>query len=208
VIRLDVKQGTEEWHQARLGIPTASQFHRIITPKGAPSSQAIGYVHELIAEKLLGRPVDIGATPAMERGTFLEPEAVAYYEMLAGVDTQPGGFCLSDDRRVGCSPDRLIGDDAGIEIKCPSPATHVGYLLGHEADKYRCQVQGCMFVTGRDRWIWLSYCPGLPPAIVEHRRDAAFHEQLAIQLSRFLHQLDECGSRLEIVNINNSEIRL
>jgi hypothetical protein len=34
-------QGTEEWRKLRAGIPTASEFHKIITPKtGQLSKQA------------------------------------------------------------------------------------------------------------------------------------------------------------------------
>jgi hypothetical protein len=34
MIILDLEQGTPEWLQARLGIPTASNFGNIITPTG------------------------------------------------------------------------------------------------------------------------------------------------------------------------------
>ena len=59
MIRLDVEQGYAEWVAARLGIPTASCFDKIITPKTMkPSASADKYAWELIAERVLGRPVD------------------------------------------------------------------------------------------------------------------------------------------------------
>ena len=40
MIHLAYPQGTPAWHEARLGIPTSSNFHRIITPKTRkPSAQ-------------------------------------------------------------------------------------------------------------------------------------------------------------------------
>ena len=36
----EVEQGSRRWYEIRAGRPTASNFHRIITPKGEPSRQA------------------------------------------------------------------------------------------------------------------------------------------------------------------------
>ena len=56
MIVLDCQQGSEEWYRARLGIPTASNFSAIITPKGKPtaSETRTRYLHKLLAEWALG----------------------------------------------------------------------------------------------------------------------------------------------------------
>ena len=73
MIILPVTQGSEQWKEARLGIPTASRFGSIITPKTMkPSSQADGYIAELVAEWILGQPLDGVQTEWMERGSVLE----------------------------------------------------------------------------------------------------------------------------------------
>lgn len=197
MIVLDCPQGSDEWVQARLAIPTASQFHRIITPKtGKLSSQAEGYVHELLAEELLGHALDEGASDFMTRGTQLEKSAVEFYEFQRDLSTERVGFILRDDRLTGCSPDRLVGEDGGLEIKCPSAKVHVAYMLGQDADAYRCQVQGALWITGRAWWDWLSYNPELAPVLIRFERDEEFIARLAGVVDQFIAYLDECRLKL------------
>ena len=181
MITLNMKQGTDEWKRARLGIPTASQFHRIITAKTLkPSASAQGYLHQLLAEWMLGEPLDEGAeTPWMVRGTALEDEAVRWYELQRDATTTEVGLCLLDDRSAGCSPDRLVGADGGLEIKCPSAAVHVGYLLGDPSKDHYAQVQGALWITGRQWWDVLSYNPSMPQALIRVERDEEFIAALA-----------------------------
>lgn len=197
MIRLDCAQGSDEWLQARLAIPTASQYHRIITPKtGKLSSQAEGYAYELLAEELLGHPIDESSSDFMTRGSALEKGAIDFYEFQNDVNTERVGFIMRDDRLTGCSPDRLVGEDGGIEIKCPSAKVHVGYMLGQDADAYRCQVQGALWITGRAWWDWLSYNPELAPVLIRFDRDEAFIAKLAATVDQFIGYLDECRLKL------------
>ena len=143
MIRLDCPQGSVEWIEARLGIPTASQFDKIIAPKTMKFSEsAAKYAWALIAEQILRAPVDGASSAFMQRGETLERRAVSYYELNRDVETEPVGVILRDDRRVGCSPDRLVGDDGLLEIKVPNVANHIGYLLDADGIGYRAQVQG------------------------------------------------------------------
>jgi len=89
---------------------------------------------------------------------------------------------------VGCSPDGLIDKEqdgliGGLEIKCPLQGTHVEYLrAGKVPSKYMLQVQGCMFVTGRGYWDFMSYHPKMKPLIVRTYRDDNLINELAINL--------------------------
>ena len=197
MIRHDCVQGSPAWHALRLGLPTASAFGRIVTPTGKPSASAEGYLHELLAERLLGYPISAESTDFMERGKALEEQAVAYFEMETGLDTEAVGFCTTDDGRAGCSPDRLVGSDAGLEVKCPAPATHVGYMLdGGIADRYRPQVQGSLWVTGLQRWHTLSFHPDLPPALAVMERDDDYITALSKAVTEFCSRLEEAHARL------------
>ena len=189
-------QGSPEWHAARLGIPTASNFGKIVTPACAASKSAEGYMHQLVAERLIGHPCGEIDTPWMQRGQITEAEAVAYYELQRGVDTQAVGFVTTDDGSAGCSPDRLIRDDGGLEIKCPSAAVHVGYLLEREPRKYWPQIQGALWITGRRWWDFLSYCPELPPALIRFERNEQFIASLASAVETFNEHLDAAHRRL------------
>jgi len=195
--RLDVAYGSEEWLRARLGMPTASNFDRILTAKTLKfSAQSVGYMHNLLAEWALGIPLQNGGTDFMERGVALEDEAVRLYEMERDVDTQPGGFCLTDDGRTGCSPDRLVGDDGGLEIKSPAPHTHIRYLLGSPVDDYLLQVQGSLWITGRQWWDVMSYHPDLPAKYVRVLPDLDVHAALDVALEDFLSRFEAAKVQL------------
>src|SRR5512142_2020977 len=72
----DVAQRSPEWHALRLGKPTASEFHKIITPKtGKLSSQARKFACRLIAERLLSEPLDLlDGIAAIEHGRAMESD--------------------------------------------------------------------------------------------------------------------------------------
>ena len=75
MIELPCKQGSVEWHEARLGIPTASEFRRIVTPRGnRSSSRVMPTGGSCLAEWALGEPVGgFTGTEDTERGQVLEP---------------------------------------------------------------------------------------------------------------------------------------
>lgn len=194
---LAVDARSDEWHRARLGLPTASQLHRIVTPgKLALSESSFGYLCELVAERILGRDVTNEQTVFMERGSGLEDEAVSYYELQSGEESRPGGFCTTDDGLVGCSPDRLVGDEGGLEIKCPNAANHVGHLLEGLGKKYRIQVQGSLWVTRLKWWDVLSYNPELPPALERCWPDPEVFEALDRVMPEFLGRLEDAVAKL------------
>ncbi|MCJ2530718.1 MAG: YqaJ viral recombinase family protein [Candidatus Thermoplasmatota archaeon] len=196
MIILPVTQGSEQWKEARLGIPTASRFGSILTPKTMrPSSQADGYIAELVAEWILGQPLDGYQTEWMERGSVLEQSAVKYYEVQRDVDTEVAGFCLRDDRRVGCSPDRLVGKEGGLEIKAPSAKKHMAYLLGSETLEHRAQVQGNLWICKCKWWDVMSYNPEIPALIIRYERDEEFIAKLSEAMELFLGRLAEARAR-------------
>ena len=196
--RIDCEQGTQEWLDARLGIPTASQFHRILTPKTRkPSSQAAGYRAELVAEWLLGESLDMVNTQYMERGSELEGNAVRQFEWDHDCEVDRVGFCLTDDGRAGCSPDGLVGKYDGAEIKCFAPAKHIAALLADGPDNdHICQIQGCMFVTGRMSWTRMYFHPSFPPVYHALERDDEFCIHLSVEIDCFLDRLDEDKKKL------------
>lgn len=171
------EQGSPEWHQVRNGVITASNFGKIVTAKTMKlSAQADEVENRIVAQILTGDDEnDFEGNKHTERGKEYEPEAVALYEMLRGVETTTIGFITSDDGAFGCSPDRLVGEDGGLEIKCPAQHTHIRSLLaGSIADDHKPQVQGCLYITGRKWWDCMSYHPKLPPSIIRVERDEAY----------------------------------
>lgn len=188
MIELDVVQGTDAWHKARTGIPTASHFAKLITPKTLKlSAEADKYENRLVAERLTGNPSeDFKGDYWIERGKELEADAVAFLETL-GLEVRHCGFLLNDKRTFGASPDGIIiGQDRGLELKCPKQETHVGYLLNPLGayEDYKAQVQGGLFVSGFSSWEVVSYHPDLPPARYIAEPDTDYQFALAAALEQ------------------------
>ncbi len=200
----DVKQGSDEWHALRLGIPTGSQFSRIVTPTGKLSESRHKLMSELLAERYIGQEKESFTSAAMERGHGMEAEAVAHYEAKRRIDSVKVGFVTNAARTVGVSPDRFLGDSELLEVKCPNPENHMSYLLASidsvkrksVAQEYKPQVQGQLWLTGRQKCVTLSYCPGFPPAILEAERDEKYIELLATEVSLFSADLERMWADL------------
>lgn len=190
-------QGTDEWLALRLGIPTASEFHRIVTAaRGSLSKSAVTYAHALVAETLLGRPLakPPGTPWAMARGKELEPFARADYAAANKVEIQQVGFVTTDDGRLGASPDGLIvGASGGVEIKCVLDENHVGIWAegGPPGDDYKQQVQGSIAVCELDWWDLYAWHPNLPPITIRTYRDQAYITKMQVALVGFLDIRDE-----------------
>jgi hypothetical protein len=188
-IYADVEQGSDAWLHLRLGIPTASNFHKIVTPKKCELSKgATDYALRLIAERLLNATSESSIqNPWIERGKDLEPMAVQQYEFTHDVQTVPVGFITTDDGMIGCSPDRLVASDfkVALEIKCPSPHVHLGYLLNGTDDDYKPQVQGQILVAELDRAELYSFHERMPPALIQNFRDADYLTKLDAALKLF-----------------------
>lgn len=204
-IYADVVQGSEAWHRLRLGIPTASNFQKIVTKKKAGlSKQATDYALRLVAERLLNMTAaeTFDQLPWLERGREYEPMAVKQYEFQHDARTIAVGFITTDDGSMGCSPDRLVLGDKrhALEIKCPSQHVHLGYALRAFADKaalarfpalkaaeddYRPQVQGQILVAELERVDLYSYHPQCPPALIRTERDDKYIAKLSAALREF-----------------------
>lgn len=184
----EFEQYTPDWWAIRRGVPTASDFHNILTAaKGEPSKSQMPYICKLIADRLSWNygEVEEHVSAAMQKGSDTEPEARKWYELERDLDVKQVGFCISDCGRFGCSPDGLIGEDGGLELKCPQPHTHVQWLIDKElpAD-HKQQVHGQLIVTGRKWWDFMSYAAGLPPLLVRIVPDE-YTEKLRAALDPF-----------------------
>lgn len=192
----DCAQGTTAWAALRCGIPTASRFDRIMTPGKKPSASAAAYMNELIAERIMQHPEESFISEWMARGNEFESKAVDFYHFTKDYQTETVGFITNDAGTVGASPDRIIvGQNGLVEIKCPSPAVHVGYLLGNagaSVDKeYRIQVQGQLWLAERDFTDIISYHPEMPEALFRVERDEEFIKELSAHVLSFSRQLEE-----------------
>lgn len=168
---LEVEQRSDLWKMLKIGRFTASEFHKLMTDprsktdkeSGNLSESAKTYVMDKVAEGLTGVSNEID-TFATRWGIENEPIAKELYSEVFGVKVREVGFCRYDEY-VGCSPDGLVGSDGGLEIKCPyNSSKHIEYLLLNDVEsfkkkctEYYWQIQGCLMVTGREWWDFVSF---------------------------------------------------
>lgn len=197
-------QYTPAWWEARRGIVTASAADRILTPTGKVSAQQDGYIAELIADIVDLSPNAFSergriGTAAMEAGRQAEPKARNWYSMVRNVNVQQVGFVLSDCGRFGGSPDGLVGEEGGLELKCPLLKTQAGYLMDGEVlpNDYKPQVHFHLIVTNRPWWDFMSYAEGLPPLLIRVTPDD-YTVKLAEALADFLRKYDAALAKLGV----------
>lgn len=205
IIIRDIIQGSAEWLRMRAGVLTASNANRLLTPsKLQLSQQRDGLVDQLVAERLLGEPIDdFQGTFWTERGQQLEGEAGDYFALQTGLDPSPVGFVFRDEtRRCGCSPDWMVLDGdtpvCGVEVKCPKASTHIGYLRAGEALKYDPQVQFSIWVTGLQCWWFMSYYPGLPPVLRKIEPDAKWQVALTEHVPALIREVGDVMSEISL----------
>ena len=161
----DIEQGSQEWHNLRLGVVTASRVKDVMT-KGrgnSVSKTAESYMYELLAELMTGSAKPFFENDAMRWGTETEPQARAMYEIRNNVDVQQVAFIKSGEcSNLGVSPDGLICDDGLIEIKCPTTITQ---LKRSQSEKpysdYYDQIQCQLWVSNRKWCDFVSFDPRL-----------------------------------------------
>ena len=191
-------QNSPEWYLLRSQRVTSSCFNKVIS-KGrgsAPSLTRLTYLEKLAAERITGKVEDGYQSKFMQRGHEVEGQARSVFRLETGYPVREIAFVtLGDD--IGASTDGLIGDDGVLEIKCPKDTTHINYLRYRKKllRDYNTQVQGEMWVTGRDMGCLLSYHPNFPAGqdliILDVKRDEDFIEKLQIQVEDFISDLND-----------------
>lgn len=191
-----IEQGSQEWLELRLGKVTASKFSDVMTNGrgGKPSATAKSYMIKLVAEILRGEPMPFFENEAMRWGTETEPQARAMYELKNNVDVKEVAFVELNDF-VGVSPDGLVGHDGLLEIKCPTTETQIKRFLDNTGlpKEYDAQVQGQLWVTGRDWCDFVSFDPRIDveASYIQTRvyRDEEYIAKLEEKVTAFVEEM-------------------
>jgi hypothetical protein len=200
VKQLGLRQNSPEWHAARMRMPTASNFDKIIQPGGARSASWTRYIYEIIFQRVYKVYAASFESPKMTRGKNLEEDALAKCCTLLGCGAVPGGFIVRDDEKAGCSPDGIVAGlgtaREAIEIKCPDPWRHMMYSVEGPLKDYKAQLQGIMLI-GEFEHIWFfSYYPAMPCVAHKIERDEDYIKVLAKLLDQFVIELDAKEKKL------------
>lgn len=188
----ELPHNSTEWFAARLGRATTSRFGEIITPKKRElSASHLPYALCLIHEMKTGEPTEkFEQSYWMERGSLLEAEAGKLYEFETDTNLMRGGFITNDAETLGASPDRRVGNDGFVEIKCPAPWNHLEHLRSKVINpNHMPQVQGQLLIGEREWVDWFSYHPEYQPSRIRTYRDEAFIADLKLRLDEFQEKL-------------------
>ena len=163
------EQGSAEWLAERAGKWTGSKFADLMKADkrtGKPLKCRADAIWNVVVERMTGLPTEGPGGYALQWGTDVEGFAREAFELETGKVVQEVGF-IEHPRFpfAGASPDGLIGDDEGLELKCPkSSSVHLERFLAGVPPEYWPQIQGCLWVTGRKLWHFGSFDPRMPPS--------------------------------------------
>ena len=196
---LHMPQGSVEWHQARLGVITASEADALVSPTGkVRTGEGVKtYLYRKLAEKAVGYCPEMLETYAVDQGKLLETIALPWFEFETGKKVRRVGFVTTDDGTCGCSPDGLLEDGSGVEVKAPQPPNHIKYLLeGVVPDQYVVQCQFSLWVTQAPYWTLVSYSMRLPALVVRVERDEKIQAAITEAVSQFSTTLTACMAKI------------
>lgn len=161
------EQGSEKWIQARLGVISASRASDLIAKdrsgKG-PGKSRRTYLRQLVAEVATGGQKDQGSFKQTEHGHAHEATAREMFAFHVGAPVHQVPFIYGDiSMRYGCSPDGIVDEQSGVEIKNPyDTAIFLDFLLdGEIKPEYIEQIQFSMFCTGLPYWHMAMHAPAM-----------------------------------------------
>lgn len=210
---LRIPQGSHEWFMARCGRVTASDVDKVMAflkrgeKKGGDTEARAGYKATIVGEILTGEPnMDGYVTSFMSDGVENEPYARAAYEVSQDVSVDTVGFIIHPNiDRSGASPDGLVGNNGGVEVKCPKTKNHIAYMLAGELpEEYEPQVMFNIACAGREWWDFVSFDARLP---LRHQlfikrvyRNEHRIKEIEEGVMRFLDEVDATIAKLDRIN--------
>lgn len=205
-IHRDIQQKSWDWFRLRAGKVTGSELKNLITDKlqirkwttDMPNS----YLHRKVAEKWRGEALQsFGGNQQTDQGVIYEEQARNFFASLLDSDIETVGGIESDDQRLWCSPDGLIGESVGLEIKCPNADTQVGWLLaGGVPEEHVLQVQFSLWVSEFKLWRFMAYCKDFPHLDVAVEPDGALIVIFEDAVQAFNEKMDAAFTRLVELN--------
>lgn len=205
--RDDLVQGSEEWHQARCGLLTASEMRLIITPtlKAASNDKERAHLYELLAQRITRYVEPTYISDAMLRGIDDENDALKAYGK-AYEKVTPVGFVTNDKWgfTIGYSPDGLIGDEGQVECKSRNQKYQIQTLCDYVSEDkidpdFMIQVQTGLLVTERKWCDLVSYCGGLHMATVRVFPDETIMEAIVSAATAFEERLSKKQAQYNLV---------
>lgn len=203
------------WQKARVGRITGSKVDALLAPPTTRASTRGGvscpagtealakaqYRNELVVERIYGRAVDHPTNQYMKDGTDREPSARMLYEAENLVAVEQVSFCLHHEWDwAGCSPDGLVGDDGGLELKCPSESVHDSYAANTDllVQQYKGQcLMGLVCLKDREWWDLQSFNPYAPREIMLVKAPRFHRSDWAETIAEIEDKMQEMNAQVE-----------
>lgn len=161
--------------QLKKAFITPSQFSKIMAPRGI-GKVAMDYADEVVLQMFGVYKPRVTSAP-MSWGIELEPEALQRYsvETLQTLTKVEVSIIHPEVPYVKGKPDAIVHEEQGVvEVKCPyNPTGHLGIIRDYQPEitkmpkgylsDYWWQVQGYLWITGRDWCDFVSYDPRFEP---------------------------------------------
>ncbi len=188
-IHHDIIQNTPEWLAVRAGKFTASMFADLFAKESTKTYQ--NAINKVVYERLTGESPESFSNEWTERGHELEPVAIEAYELLTFNKVTRVGF-IEYNEWIGCSPDGLIGEKGMFQAKCPKFSTLIDYYITDKipADYYT-QMQGELFVSGREFNEFYVFHPKLKPILKRVNRDEKHILEIRAKLETAIELVNE-----------------
>ncbi len=195
----------QAWKQLRCGWLGASSIVDVMAKgkNGAPSASRANVMARLITERLTGKPTETFQSKDMERGLLLEDEASNVYAFMNNAElTKPSFIRHPTIEFTGATPDRFVGDEGLLEMKCFNAANHIDTLLNEKIERaYLLQMQWQLAVTQRPWCDFFAYSPDFPPSmrIFQKRivRDDRIIAEITVEVREFIEELNAKTRQLE-----------
>lgn len=184
-------QWTPEWFECRKGKMTASNAQAI----GNVGKWLDTYITEIMAEYYSVWEKKQYSNEDIERWKELEKYARSMYELENDCIVKEVGFCEYDEY-VWCSPDWLVWEDGGVEVKSQGDIKHFKMIINGEREIDSCyvwQIQMCLLITGRKWWDFISYNPNYNKSLITSRiyPDKEKHKKLLEWFKYWIEKMQE-----------------
>lgn len=186
-----------------LAPPTIRQSTRkgVVYPAGSEAQCKEDYRHDLVIERIYGQAVNHPTNKYMQDGIDREPAARLMYEAENGTPVEPVSFCLHHKWDwCGVSPDGLVSDDGGLELKCPSESVHDAYARNLDllVEQYKGQcLMGLICLPERQWWDLQSFNPYAPREIMLLKTPRFHRSDWAKTIARIEDEAQQMNAQVE-----------
>ena len=170
------------------GKVSGSRFKAMMT-SGRRKDEVFGATALTLAKRIAFERLDLileednFVSAAMQWGIDHEDEAIQKLEEIELLEVHSQQVWQQHPKyeNVGVTPDGLVGETTVLEVKCPNTDNHIDNLLfGAQIETYKWQLQGSLWVTGREFCLFVSYDPRVKKSLGINQvvRDEEMIEQM------------------------------